>query len=166
MRIHWHQNDPTPRSTAMSRSSFAELGRRERQIMDIVARRGRVSAAEVHADLDDPPSYSTVRSMLKVLEDKGYVRHEWEGPRHMYAPTAHQSDLKRTALRHLVQTFFGNSTEAAVVAMLGANESKLSREELDRLAKVIDEARESAADDDATTATSAATKDKSSRRGA
>ena len=125
----------------MSRSSFAELGRRERQIMDIVARRGRVSAADVHADLDDAPSYSTVRSMLRVLEDKGYVKHEWEGPRHMYVPTAHQSDLKRSALRHLVQTFFGNSTEAAVVAMLGANDTKFSDEELERLAKVIDEAR-------------------------
>jgi BlaI family transcriptional regulator, penicillinase repressor len=79
--------------------------------------------------------------MLRVLEDKGYVRHEWEGPRHVYAPTARESDLKRSALRHLLQTFFGNSTEAAVVAMLGAKETKLSSEELDRLAKVIDDAR-------------------------
>jgi predicted transcriptional regulator len=100
-----------------------------------------VSAADVHEDLDDPPSYSTVRSMLRVLEDKGYVKHEWEGPRHMYVPTAHQSDLKRSALRHLVQTFFGNSTEAAVVAMLGAPDARFSTEELDRLARVIDEAR-------------------------
>jgi predicted transcriptional regulator len=140
------------------------LGRRERQIMDIVARKGRVSAADVHAELDDPPSYSTVRSMLKVLEDKGYVRHEWEGPRHMYAPTAHQSDLKRTALRHLVQTFFGNSTEAAVVAMLGANEATLSHEELDRLARVIDEAREHAITGEAPNAKSESVKTTPSRR--
>jgi BlaI family transcriptional regulator, penicillinase repressor len=79
--------------------------------------------------------------MLRVLEDKGYVRHEWEGPRHMYVPTAHQSELKQSALKHLLQTFFGNSTEAAVVAMLDANDTRLSNEELDRLAKVIDEAR-------------------------
>src|SRR5688572_4705134 len=113
MRFRSHRPPP---SDAMPLSSFADLGRRERQIMDILARRGRASAAEVHEDIDDPPSYSTIRSMLRVLEEKGYVRHEWEGPRHMYVPTAHQSDLKRSALKHLVQTFFGNSTEAAVVA--------------------------------------------------
>ncbi|MBC8089512.1 MAG: BlaI/MecI/CopY family transcriptional regulator [Phycisphaerae bacterium] len=128
----------------MPQSSFTDLGRRERQIMDVLARRGRASAADVHGDLEDPPSYSTVRSMLRVLEDKGYVRHEWEGPRHMYVPSAPAGDLKRSALKHLVQTFFGNSTEAAVVAMLGANDSRLSNEELDRLAKVIDDARSTA----------------------
>lgn len=125
----------------MSKSSFGELGRRERQIMDILARRGRASAAEVHADLPDPPSYSSVRSMLKLLEDKGYARHEWEGPRYMYIATANQEQLQKSALSHLVQTFFGNSTEAAVVAMLGSADAALSREELDRLAKIIDEAR-------------------------
>lgn len=125
----------------MSKSSFGELGRRERQIMDILARRGRASAAEVHADLPDPPSYSSVRSMLKLLEDKGYARHEWEGPRYMYIATANQEQLQKSALSHLVQTFFGNSTEAAVVAMLGSADTALSREELDRLAKIIDEAR-------------------------
>lgn len=109
--------------------------------MDILARRGRASAAEVHEDIEDPPSYSTIRSMLRVLEDKGYVRHEWEGPRHIFAPAAHQSDLKRSALKHLLQTFFGNSTEAAVVAMLGASDTNLSDDELERLALVIDDAR-------------------------
>lgn len=125
----------------MSKSSFAELGRRERQIMDIVARRGRAAAAEVHEDLPDPPSYSTVRSMLRLLEEKGYVRHEWDGPRYVYVATADQDQLRKSAVSHLVQTFFGNSTEAAVVAMLGSEDAALSREELDRLAQLIDEAR-------------------------
>lgn len=125
----------------MSKSSFGELGRRERQIMDILARRGRASAADVHQDLPDPPSYSSVRSMLKLLEDKGYARHEWDGPRYVYIATANQEQLQKSAVNHLVQTFFGNSMEAAVVAMLGSSDTSLSREELDRLAKIIDEAR-------------------------
>lgn len=125
----------------MSKSSFGELGRRERQIMDILVRRGRASAAEVHQDLADPPSYSSVRSMLKLLEDKGYARHEWDGPRYVYIATANQEQLQKSAVSHLVQTFFGNSMEAAVVAMLGSSDAALSREELDRLAKIIDEAR-------------------------
>lgn len=125
----------------MSKSSFGELGRRERQIMDILARRGRASAAEVHQDLPDPPSYSSVRSMLKLLEDKGYARHEWDGPRYVYIATANQEQLQKSAVSHLVQTFFGNSMEAAVVAMLGSSDTSLSREELDRLAKIIDDAR-------------------------
>ena len=125
----------------MSKSSFGELGRRERQIMDILARRGRATAAEVHGDLSDPPSYSTVRSMLRLLEEKGYARHEWHGPRHVYIATANQDQLQKSAVSHLVQTFFGNSTEAAVVAMLGSADTALSREELDRLAKIIDDAR-------------------------
>lgn len=125
----------------MSKSSFGELGRRERQIMDILARRGRASAAEVHEDLPDPPSYSTVRSMLRLLEEKGYAKHEWDGPRYVYVATANQDQLRKSAVSHLVQTFFGNSTEAAVVAMLGSADTTLSREELDRLAKLIDDAR-------------------------
>ncbi|MEO7998103.1 MAG: BlaI/MecI/CopY family transcriptional regulator [Gemmatimonadaceae bacterium] len=125
----------------MSKSSFGELGRRERQIMDVLARRGRATAAEVHEDLTDPPSYSTVRSMLGLLEKKGYARHEWHGPRYVYIATADQDQLQKSAVSHLVQTFFGNSTEAAVVAMLGSADAALSREELDRLAKLIDDAR-------------------------
>ena len=125
----------------MSKSSFGELGRRERQIMDILARRGRATAADVHEDLAERPSYSTVRSMLRLLEEKGYVRHEWEGPRYMYVATANQEQLRKSAVSHLVQTFFGNSTEAAVVALLGSADSALSREELDRLARLIDDAR-------------------------
>ena len=116
-------------------SNLTDLGRRERQIMDIVIRRGRASAAEVLADLPDPPSYSSVRSMLKLLEEKGHLRHEWDGPRHAYRPTAHPDHIRRSAARHMLRTFFSNSMESAVAAMLGAGERPPSDDELKRLSK-------------------------------
>jgi len=122
-------------------STLSDLGRRERQIMDIIIRRGRASAAEVLADLPDPPSYSSVRSMLRLLEDKGYLVHEWDGPRHAYRPTGSPEQLRRSAVRHLLRTFFSNSMESAVAAMLGAGERPPSDEELERLSKLITEAR-------------------------
>jgi predicted transcriptional regulator len=122
-------------------NTLADLGRRERQIMDIVIRRGRASAAEVLADLPDPPSYSSVRSMLRLLEEKGYLEHEWDGPRHAYRPTGNPEQLRRSAVRHLLSTFFSNSMESAVAAMLGAGEKRPSDEELKRLTKLIAEAR-------------------------
>jgi predicted transcriptional regulator len=124
----------------MTSSSLSQLGRRERQIMDIVLRRGRATAADVLDELPDPPSYSSVRSMLRLLEDKGFVRHEWEGPRHVYAATADPDQLRQTAARDLLRTFFNNSMERAVTAMLGATEKPPTEEELKRLAKVIDQA--------------------------
>ena len=120
---------------------LSELGRRERQIMDIVVRRGRVTAADVLEDLPDPPSNSSVRSMLRLLEQKGFLRHEWEGPRHVYIATADPDQLRRSAASHVMRTFFNNSTEAAVAAMLGAAEKPPSDEELDRLASLIAQAR-------------------------
>ena len=122
-------------------STLSDLGRRERQIMDIVIRRGRASAAEVLADLPDPPSYSSVRSMLRLLEEKGYLAHEWDGPRHSYRPTGSPEQLRRSAVRHLLRTFFSNSMESAVAAMLGAGERPPSEEELERLSRLIAEAR-------------------------
>jgi predicted transcriptional regulator len=119
---------------------FAELGRRERQIMDILVRRKRATAADVLSDLPDQPSYSAVRSMLRLLEEKGYVRHEWDGPRYVFLPTVDPVNLQRAAVRHLVETFFNNSTESAVVALLG-DEKSLTREQLDRLAKLIAQAK-------------------------
>ena len=121
--------------------SLSELGRRERQIMDILLRRGRATAADVLQDLTDPPSYSAVRSMLRLLEDKGYVRHEWDGPRYVYLATGDPDQMKHSAVRHLLQTFFAGSTESAVVAMLGAADKPLSNDELDRIAALIDKAR-------------------------
>lgn len=117
------------------------LGRRERQIMDIVVKRPRSSVSDVLAALPDPPSYSAVRGMLRLLEEKGYVRHEWDGPRFVYVATADPSQLKEAAVSHLVETFFENSMESAVVALLDHKERRLSREELDRLAKLIDKAK-------------------------
>ena len=117
------------------------LSRRERQIMDILYRRGRASAAEIHAALPDRPSYSAVRGMLRLLEDKGYVRHEWDGPRYVYLATGDPEQMKHSAVRHLLQTFFAGSAESAVVAMLGAADKPLSNDELDRLAALIEKAR-------------------------
>jgi BlaI family transcriptional regulator, penicillinase repressor len=122
---------------------LTDLGRRERQIMDIVVKRPRSSVAEVLAELPDPPSYSAVRGMLRLLEDKGYVRHEWDGPRFVYVATADPAVLKEAAVSHLVETFFENSMESAMVALLDHKERRLSREELDRLAKLIEKAKRS-----------------------
>jgi BlaI family transcriptional regulator, penicillinase repressor len=120
---------------------LSELGRRERQIVDILYRRGRATAAEVLQDLPDPPSYSSVRSMLRLLEAKGFVRHEWDGPRHVFQPAQDRDKVRRSAARHLLRTFFDNSTEAALAAMLGASEKPLSEAELRRLSKLIGQAR-------------------------
>jgi BlaI family transcriptional regulator, penicillinase repressor len=120
---------------------LTELGRRERQIMDILVRRKRASAADVLADLPDQPSYSAVRGMLRLLEDKGYVKHEWDGPRHVYLPAANPEHLQRAAVKHLVETFFNDSAESAVVALLGQSGKPLSTEQLDRLEKLIARAK-------------------------
>src|SRR3954454_17314607 len=116
---------------------LSELGRRERQIMDILVRRKRATAADVLEDLPDQPSYSAVRSMLRLLEEKGYVRHEWDGPRYVFLPTADPAHLQRAAVKHLVETFLNDSTESAMVALLGADEKTLTNAELDRLARLI-----------------------------
>ncbi|HET9325501.1 MAG TPA: BlaI/MecI/CopY family transcriptional regulator [Candidatus Eisenbacteria bacterium] len=120
---------------------YAELGRRERQIMDILFRRGQATASEVLKDLADPPSYSSVRGMLRLLESKGHVRHRWEGPRHVYYPMQSAEQLQRKAARHVLHTFFNNSMEAAVAALLGGAVKPASAEELDRLARLVDRAR-------------------------
>jgi predicted transcriptional regulator len=121
--------------------SLGELGRRERQIMDVVIRRQRATAAEVLGDLPDPPSYSAVRAMLRILEEKGYVRREWDGPRHVFLPLADPERLQKDAIRHLVETFFNDSAESAMVALLGAGRKPLSAAQLDRLGRLIDEAK-------------------------
>src|ERR1051326_6448356 len=100
-------------------SRYAELGRRERQIMDVLFRRGRATAQDVLEDLPDPPSYSAVRGMLRLLETKGPVRRAWAAPRHVYLPTGSRADAQKSAARHVLTTFFNNSMETAVAAMLG-----------------------------------------------
>jgi predicted transcriptional regulator len=117
-----------------------QLSRRERQIMDVVYRVGKVTAAEVLAELPDPPSYSAVRAMLRLLEDKGHVRHEQDGPRYVYLPTVNRDKARKSAMKHLVRTFFDGSTEDAVAALL-QNDAGMNDDELERLSKLIDSAK-------------------------
>jgi predicted transcriptional regulator len=117
------------------------LTRRERQIMDILYRRGRATAAEVMEELPGDPNYSTVRTQLRVLEEKGHVRHEEVGLRFVYAPAVPRSAARKSALRHLVETFFDGSAENAVAAILGGGGSKLSDEQLDRIAELVKKSR-------------------------
>jgi predicted transcriptional regulator len=117
------------------------LSRRERQIMEIVYQHGRVSAAEVRDRMPDPPSYSAVRAMLRILEDKGHVRHEQDGPRYVYLPTVPREEASETALRRLVRTFFEGSPEGAMAALLDMESDKLDDEALERIAARIADAR-------------------------
>ena len=118
-----------------------KLGPREREIMDIIYRRGKATASEVQSDLSDKLSNSAVRGMLRLLEDKGHLRHEIDGPRFVYRPTADPARVSRSAMKHLVQTFFDNSASSAVTAMLGLYEGRLKEEDLDRLEAAIEQAR-------------------------
>ena len=113
------------------------LSRRERQILDILYAQGRATAAEIQAALPDPPSYSAVRALLRVLEDKGHVRHQADGPRYMYMPRVSRDKARRSALKHLVETFFSGSEADAAAALLDPSASTLSREELDRIESLI-----------------------------
>ena len=117
------------------------LTRRERQIMDILFRRGRATAADVMDELPGEPSYSTVRTQLRVLEDKGHVRHEEEGLRYVYVPAVARTAARKSALRHLVDTFFDGSAENVVAALLGGAGARVSEEELQRIAGLVEKAR-------------------------
>ena len=125
----------------MSRALHAVLSRRERQIMDILFRIGRATAADVMAELPDEPSYSTVRTQLRVLEQKGHVRHEQEGLRFVYTPVVARNTARKSALRHVIATFFDGSPEKAVAALLGGEGAKLTDEQLDRIADLIAKTR-------------------------
>jgi BlaI family transcriptional regulator, penicillinase repressor len=129
----------------MTKQPHLDLSRRERQIVDILYAHGRATAADVQAALPDPPSYSAVRAMLRILEDKGHVRHEQDGPRYVYLPTVGRDNAKRSALRHMLQTFFDGSTEQAISALLDDSSTRLSDRELDRLARMIEQARRTGA---------------------
>jgi predicted transcriptional regulator len=119
----------------------AALTRRERQIMDILYRRGRATAADVLEELPGSPHYSTVRTQLRVLEEKGHVSHEEQGLRYVYIPAVPRRAARKSALRHLVDTFFDGSAEQVVAAVLGGEGSKLSEEELDRIAELVAKAK-------------------------
>lgn len=121
--------------------ALSDLGRRERQIVDVLFRRGRATAADVLGDLPDPPSYSSVRGMLRLLEEKGFVTHDWEGPRHVYRPAGDPRRARRSAARHLLRTFFNDSMESAVAALLGAADKPLTDDDLARLSDLIERQR-------------------------
>jgi predicted transcriptional regulator len=125
----------------MSKAVLGALSRRERDIMDILFRRGRATAEEVMNDLSGDPSYSTVRTQLRVLEEKGHARHVEEGRRFVYMPAVARSAARKVALRHVVETFFDGSVERVVAALLGGEASRLSDDEIDRIQTLVDKAK-------------------------
>ena len=125
----------------MKPNSHLDLSRRERQIMDVIYQQGRATAAEVMENMPNPPSYSAVRAMLRLLEEKGYVLHEQDGPRYVYSPTLSRDKARQSAMKQMLQTFFDNSTEEAVAALIDMTRSKMTQDELDRLSLLIENAR-------------------------
>ena len=125
----------------MKKNPHANLSRRERQIMDVLYRRGRATAAEVMEDVSGEPNYSTVRTQLRVLEEKGHVRHEEEGLRYVYVAAVPRQAARKSALRHLVDTFFDGSAEKVVGALLGGEAARLSEDELQRIAALVAKAK-------------------------
>jgi predicted transcriptional regulator len=118
-----------------------DLSRRERQIMDFLFRTGRATAADVMEGLPDAPSYSAVRALLRILEQKGHIRHEEEGRAYVYMPLVRRDAARQTALTHLLKTFFDNSAEQAVAALLAIKGEKMSDAELERMSKMIEKAK-------------------------
>lgn len=123
----------------MSQHGFS---RREREVMDIAYRLGRVSAADVMAEMADPPGYSSVRSTLKILEQKGHLRHRSDGGRYLYSPTVERAKARRSALDRLLETFFDDSPAEVVTALLEARGDELSDDDLEQLSRLIERARE------------------------
>lgn len=122
-------------------SDTSKLSRRERQIMDILYASGHATAAEIQRSLPDAPSYSATRALLRVLEEKGHVRHEEQGPRYVFKPTLGRDRARKSALKHLLRTFFDGSPEQAVAALLDISAAQLKDEDFDRLLALIDRAR-------------------------
>jgi BlaI family transcriptional regulator, penicillinase repressor len=126
----------SPRRATTRPALPANLGRRERQILDTVYRLGRATVAQVRAELPDPPSYSAVRGMLNLLEDKGHLRHQQDGLRYVYRPVVAQDDARRSALAHVVRTFFDGSSASAATALFELSD-RLSRQELAQLSHLV-----------------------------
>jgi predicted transcriptional regulator len=121
--------------------ALPDLSRRERQILDVLYKSGRATAAEVQQAMPAAPSYSAVRTLLRILEDKGHVRHEQDGTRYVYMPTVHRDRAQRSALRHLLNTFFEGSATQAIAALLDEDAKTLSPEDWERLEAAIERAR-------------------------
>ena len=126
--------------TRMRKDGHRNLSRRERQIMDILYQRGRATGAEILASLPDAPTYSAVRAKLRVLEEKGHVRHEEEALRYVYVPVMARDAARKSALRHMVATFFSGSVEDTVAALLDLNAAKLEAADLERISRMIENA--------------------------
>lgn len=124
-----------------SAKNYLRLSNRERQIMDVLYRAGQATAAEVREQLPDPPSYSAVRATLRILEEKGQVRHEQDGPRYLFRPAVARDKAKRNAVRHLLQTFFEGSPELAVATLLDESASQLTEGDFNRLQELIENAK-------------------------
>jgi predicted transcriptional regulator len=122
-------------------SKERDLSRRERQIMDFLFRVGKATAADVMEGLPDAPSYSAVRALLRILEQKGHIRHEEEGRAYVYMPLVRRADARQSALSHLLKTFFDNSAEQAVAALLAIKGERMSDAELERMSRLIDAAK-------------------------
>jgi BlaI family transcriptional regulator, penicillinase repressor len=125
----------------MTKAGLAKLSRRERQILDVLFRKGEATAAEIQAELEDAPSYSAVRALLRIMEDKGHVRHREDGPRYVYLPAVEPEAARRSALRHVLDTFFEGSAAGAMAAMLGDEGIQVSTEELARMEALLRSAR-------------------------
>src|SRR5215469_7672300 len=123
-------------------SALGGLSRRERQIMEILYQHGKAAAAEVRELMPEAPGYSAVRAMLRVLEEKGHVRHQEEGLKYVYAPVVAAGKAKRSAVKHVMDTFFQGSAEQIVAALLDVSSNRLTREELDRMAALIEKAKQ------------------------
>ena len=121
--------------------ALQSLSRRERQIMDILYQRAKASASEVRESMEDAPSYSAVRAMLRILEQKGHVKHRAEGLKYVYVPVLGRDKAKRSAVKHLLDTFFSNSPEQVMAALLDVSSKHLTRDELDRMAEMIEKAK-------------------------
>jgi predicted transcriptional regulator len=117
------------------------LSRRKRQIMAVLYHRGKASAADAREGIATPPSYSAVRAMLRVLEEKGHIAHSMDGVKYVYSQTVRRDNAKRSALKHLLDTFFNDSPEQVVAALLDVSSARLTRDELDRMAAIIEKAR-------------------------
>jgi BlaI family penicillinase repressor len=122
-------------------SAVGGLSRRERQILEILYQRGKASASEVRAAMEDAPSYSAVRTLLGVLEEKGHVKHRAEGLKYVYTPVVGREKAKRSAVKHLLDTYFNGSPEQIVAALLDVSSTELTREELDRMTEMIEKAK-------------------------
>ncbi len=125
----------------MSNKHFNQLSRRERQIVDVLYREGEATVAEVRAAIPDPPGYSAVRALLGVLEEKGHVKHRRHGRQYLYRPTVSRSQARRAALKHVVRTFFDDSVEDVVAALMSIKSTQISAEEYKRLSKLIESER-------------------------